>query len=60
LGLDGQVELLNGGGGRGAALRKKNKGAGTVRHWRRSPEEKHVEEEDGEDEIRWGHQSGRS
>jgi hypothetical protein len=51
MGLDGRAKLLSGGGGRGAAPRKE-KEAGMVRRQRRSPEDKHVEEQEVEDKIR--------
>jgi hypothetical protein len=51
MGLDGQAKLLSGSGGRGAAPRKE-KEVGTVQCQRRSPEDKHVEEQEVEDKIR--------
>jgi hypothetical protein len=51
VGLNGRAKSLSGDGGRGAAPRKTNKGADMVQRRRRSPEDKHVEEQDGEDEI---------
>jgi hypothetical protein len=51
MGLNGRAKLLSGGGGRGVAPRKE-KEVGTVRRQRRSPEDKHVEEQEVEDKIR--------
>jgi hypothetical protein len=52
LGLNDRAKPLSGDGGTRVTPRKKNKGACTVQRRRRSPEEEHMEEQEGEDKIR--------